>query len=233
MRLLQNLYVLTGPVFGILSHVYAIKYSGGIVMVDGGIKNGSEESIAKWLGYWGLEKEKVTHMLITHGHWDHTGLAADYREKGARIVAHRKELPWIEAGGPPPDDPEQILWPSCKVDTILEGDCKFSIAELEVKVIHVPGHTPGSVIYRINLDGKDVWFVGDFFPPEGHPAHGVKHGWTGDQFFSSRDLIESFKKVQRYHPDMILAGHGYLRVDGCADILKNNYNNILLAFPSR
>jgi glyoxylase-like metal-dependent hydrolase (beta-lactamase superfamily II) len=233
MRLLNNLYVLSGPAFGVLSYVFAVKYSGGLVMVDGGIKNGSEEQIARWLSYWGLEKEKVTHLLLTHGHWDHAGLAADYRAQGARIFVHKNDVPRIEAGGPPADDPEQKHWPPCKVDTALEGDCKFPIGELEVEAIHVPGHTPGSLIYRMNLDGKDVWFVGDFFPPDGHPGHGVKYGWTGDQFFSSRDLIESYKKVHRYHPDLILGGHGYLRVDGCERILRDNYYNILLAFPSR
>ncbi|GHT65582.1 hypothetical protein FACS1894110_07830 [Spirochaetia bacterium] len=233
MRLLNNLYVLTGPAFGILSYVYAVKYSGGIIIVDGGIKDGSEEQIAKWLKYWGLEKEKVTHMLITHGHWDHAGLAADYQAQGAKIVAHKGDLSRIEEGGSPPDDPKQIRWPPCKVDTVLAGDCKFNIGELAVSCVHVPGHTPGSVIYRFDLEGKDVWFVGDFFPPDGHPSHGAQYGWTGDQFFSSHDLIESYKKVQRYHPDMILGGHGYIRVDGCTDILKDNYYNILLAFPSR
>jgi glyoxylase-like metal-dependent hydrolase (beta-lactamase superfamily II) len=233
MRLLHDLYVLTGPSFGVLSYVYAVKYSGGLVMVDGGIKNGSEGQIAQWLSYWGLEKEPVTHLLITHGHWDHAGLAADYRAAGAKIAVHRGDLCRVESGGPPPDDPEQIRWPACKVDIVLEGDGKFSTGELDWEAIHVPGHTPGSVIYRLALDGRDVWFVGDFFPPDGNPSHGEKYGWTGDQFFSSRELIESYKKVQHYHPDIILGGHGYLRVDGCRDILKENYSAILLKFPSR
>jgi glyoxylase-like metal-dependent hydrolase (beta-lactamase superfamily II) len=233
MRLLHNLYVLTGPSFGVLSYVYAVAYSGGLVLVDGGIKNGSEGQIAAWRSYWGLEGKPVTHVLLTHGHWDHVGLAADYQASGAKIAAHRGDCPRIEAGGPPPDDPEQKQWPPCKVDIVLEGDGKLPIGELDWEVIHVPGHTPGSVIYRLNLDGKDVWFVGDFFPPDANPSHGEKYGWTGDQFFSSRDLIESYKKVQRRHPDLVLGGHGYLRVDGCHDILKDNYYAILLKFPSR
>jgi hypothetical protein len=37
MRLLKNLYALTGPAFGLLSHVYAVHYSGGhgYLRVDG------------------------------------------------------------------------------------------------------------------------------------------------------------------------------------------------------
>jgi glyoxylase-like metal-dependent hydrolase (beta-lactamase superfamily II) len=233
MRLLNNLYVLTGPAFGTLSHVYAIKYSGGLVFIDAGMKDDSLPQIEKWLTYWELAEEKVSHVLITHGHWDHAGLAAYYREKGALITAHRADREIIETGRPPAEDPMQITWPPCRVDIVLDGNGKFSIEELNFEVIHVPGHTPGSVIYRINLDGKDVWFMGDFIPPEGHPEHNHKHGWTGDVRFSSKEYIESFRKLARMQPDCVLAGHGYIRIDGCEELFKKAYADILLTWPSR
>jgi glyoxylase-like metal-dependent hydrolase (beta-lactamase superfamily II) len=234
MRLLNNLYVIDGPCFGGKSHIFALPYSQGIVMIDAGVEGRSEAETIKWLSYWGLDKERITHVLITHGHWDHVGLAALWREQGARIVAHRGDVPVIEAGGPAPDNPsDHQKFPPCRVDHVLEEDGTLPIEELNFEVITVPGHSPGSVIYRITLDGQDVWFVGDFICPDSEPEHKAHLWWTGDIRFSAGDLVASCEKVWKFRPDCVLGGHGYLRMGGAQFIPRENYKNILLALPSR
>ncbi|GHV24323.1 MBL fold metallo-hydrolase [Spirochaetia bacterium] len=231
MRLLKDLYVLTGPGFGLLSYVYGIKYSGGLVLIDAGMIGQSEKQIDKWRRYWGLEKEKVTHVLLTHSHWDHVGCAAAYRKEGTLIAAHEGDQKNIEAGGPLPEDPDQNAWPPCKIDLVLKGDGELPIGELDLKVIHIPGHTPGSVIYRLNMEGKDIWFVGDFIKPDGF---GAQHemGWCGDERFSPRDLLASARKLWKLRPDGVLGGHG-IKMDNCEGLPREFYNNLLLALPCR
>jgi glyoxylase-like metal-dependent hydrolase (beta-lactamase superfamily II) len=241
MQILKNVYVLAGAAFGSSSYVYGIKYSGGLVLIDAGIHETggrveqpcSLDLINENLRYWGLEHEKVTHVLLTHGHWDHAGLASHYREQGACITAHEADAACIEAGGPPPDDPLQHRWPPCTVDRTISGDGPVTIGELAFEALCIPGHTPGSLAYRINLEGKDVWFIGDFFPVEGQPPHGQVIGWVGDLRFSAKDHIASCIKLSKYNPDCVLAGHGYLRTGGCGDMFRKALDNALRALPSR
>jgi glyoxylase-like metal-dependent hydrolase (beta-lactamase superfamily II) len=234
MRLLKNLYVIDGPCFGKICHIYAINYSGGLVIVDAGVAGVSEETTSQWLKYWGLNKKKITHVLLTHGHWDHVGLAAHWRSNGALIAAQEKDREAIEKGGPDPDNPfDHQAFPPCKVDLVLSGDCHITAGELDFEVIAVPGHSPGSCIYRLDIDGKNIWFVGDFICPNGIPEHNDKLWWTGDVHYSATDHIESCKKVWKEHPDAILGGHGYLRMGGVELMLRENYKEILKITKSR
>ncbi|MDR1288331.1 MAG: MBL fold metallo-hydrolase [Treponema sp.] len=234
MRLLENLYVIDGPCFGKLCYVYAIEYSGGLAIIDAGVAGVSEETTSQWLNYWGLDSRKITHVFLTHGHWDHVGLAARWRSEGALVAAQKKDSAVIEKGGPDPDNPfDHQAFPPCRIDMVLEGDCRITVGELEFDVIAVPGHSPGSCIYRLNLDGKDLWFTGDFLCPDGIPEHGEKIWWTGDVRYSAADHIASCKKVWKQHPGAVLGGHGYLRMGGAGYILRENYKNVLKMTQSR
>ncbi|MDR1506328.1 MAG: MBL fold metallo-hydrolase [Treponema sp.] len=234
MRLLENLYVIDGPCFGKLCHVYAIEYSGGLAIIDAGVAGVSENITSQWLKYWRLDSRKITHVLLTHGHWDHVGLAARWRSEGAQVAAQEKDRAVIEKGGPDPDNPfDHQFFPPCGVDVVLEGDCRIAVGELEFDVIAVPGHSPGSCIYRLNLGGRDLWFVGDFLCPDSIPAHGEKIWWTGDTRYSALDHIASSKKVWKEHPDAVLGGHGYLCMGEAGHILRENYKNVLKMTQSR
>lgn len=101
---------------------------------------------------------KPVAILATHGHFDHVeGLASLKRATGAPIHVHRGDLPLIQGmagqgllfgvrveSAPPPD-------------VFLEDGDAVSFGNLAVEVIHTPGHSLGSVSYRID---RKV-FVGD------------------------------------------------------------------------
>ncbi len=101
---------------------------------------------------------KVSCILLTHGHFDHIGAAAELQRKtGAAIYAHREELPLIEAAA----DQAALFGLSApapfRVDVTVEEGDRISLGELEAAVLHTPGHSPGSVSYVME---KQV-FVGD------------------------------------------------------------------------
>jgi hydroxyacylglutathione hydrolase len=86
---------------------------------------------------------KLTDILVTHHHADHTGGIAELKQKHkCRVVA-----PLAEAGKIPLVD-----------ETVREGD-KAKVGNLVSNVIETPGHTAGHITYWFH--GDKLAFAGD------------------------------------------------------------------------
>jgi hydroxyacylglutathione hydrolase len=139
-----NAYLLTEP------------RTGEAVLVDApeGVWQRAEPILAR-------EGCRLSSLWLTHGHWDHTqGAAEVVRKSGARVFAHRADRPLIET----PEVMRPLVLPglrleAVKVDRWLEdGDTIDALGE-KVRVGHVPGHCPGSLVFF--LPGKGAAFAGD------------------------------------------------------------------------
>jgi len=108
-----------------------------------------------------LEGRRPAAVLATHGHYDHIGAAAELCGDELPLYIHEGDamaltdpLAW-GAGMPAPPVPVK------DVRTVAEGD-ELSFAGFAIRVLHTPGHTPGSVCYRTDgwvLSG-DLVFAG-------------------------------------------------------------------------
>ena len=90
----------------------------------------------------------LTHILLTHGHYDHVGaVAALRRETGCKVYLD------------PADALGNDLYPlkSSDIDEAWPVSDSLAIDELTFTVYHTPGHTPGSVVLAL---GK-LLFCGD------------------------------------------------------------------------
>ena len=90
----------------------------------------------------------LTHILLTHGHYDHVGaVAALRRETGCKVYLD------------PADALGNDLYPlkSSDIDEAWPVSGSLAIDELTFTVYHTPGHTPGSVVLAL---GK-LLFCGD------------------------------------------------------------------------
>ena len=99
----------------------------------------------------------IVAVLLTHAHVDHILYLQMYKEKGIPIYLHEADN---AAMGDPElnlssDLLETMTFPAAD-HLIREGD-RLSLAGLDIEVLHTPGHTPGSVCFRI---GDDL-FSGD------------------------------------------------------------------------
>ena len=106
-------------------------------------------------------EKRIAAILLTHGHFDHIGAVQalwDAAEQKPRIIIHQLDAPMLR-------DPvlnagmgllrRAVTAPEA-TDTVKEGDA-LELAGLAVKVLHTPGHTPGSSCYEI---GGEL-FTGD------------------------------------------------------------------------
>jgi len=95
----------------------------------------------------------VERILVTHGHIDHVGgVPAVHAQTGAPIAMHPDDLAildWDRLGQlpflPPGFGPFSI-------DTRLTPDATLAFADLNLRVLHTPGHTEGSVCFLFGLD---------------------------------------------------------------------------------
>ncbi|MDO4785119.1 MAG: MBL fold metallo-hydrolase [Propionibacteriaceae bacterium] len=100
---------------------------------------------------------QVKAIVCTHGHWDHVNAVAGLAEAvGAPVYLH------------PADE---FLWDQVVPFSLgfrLTDDQRFEVAGLELRVLHTPGHTPGSVC----LDASELGavFTGDTLFPGGPGA---------------------------------------------------------------
>lgn len=104
-------------------------------------------------------KSRITYILLTHCHFDHVGGALSLKEicEDATLVAHSLENdglldPKINLSAY--SLPNKISFAADKTVKDLET---FKIGGEEILVLHTPGHTVGSVCYKIG----DTLFSGD------------------------------------------------------------------------
>ena len=97
---------------------------------------------------------KVEYILLTHGHFDHTGAVAEvYAATGAPIYIHQAEVDNARLMGQPlfPGLPEDV-----QPHWLHEGDV-LKLGSLEIQVMVTPGHSLGSCVFRVG----EALFTGD------------------------------------------------------------------------
>lgn len=105
-----------------------------------------------------LEKNaRIDYILLTHCHFDHVAAVNSIKEKyKSKIVCHEEEK--ISLADPYVNLSRQISTDLKIVpDICLKDEETMKIGELELKVIHTPGHTKGSCCY---VFGEHI-FTGD------------------------------------------------------------------------
>jgi glyoxylase-like metal-dependent hydrolase (beta-lactamase superfamily II) len=163
-----------GP-FGTNSYLLICQKTGASVIVDA---PGDAEKVLKM-----LEGTHPKYILMTHNHMDHVdALAALKSALNVPLAAHEDD-----AGGLPVK-PEQFL---------NDGDT-ISFGEIQLKVLHTPGHTPGSLCF---LTGSYLISGDTIFP--GGPGK----TWSPDDF---KKIVESLTNKIFTLPDEthVYPGHG-------------------------
>src|SRR5207302_2428181 len=126
----------------------------------------------------------VRRVLETHGHWDHIQAVPAVRDAGYDVG--------ITAA-------DASMLPS--YDFVLEDDSVIEVGRLQLHTILTPGHTPGSMCFR--LEGSPVLFSGDTLFPggPGNTQNGTGHFPT---------IIESIdRRLFTLPPEtIVMPGHG-------------------------
>jgi len=94
---------------------------------------------------------QLTHLVATHGHFDHVGAAAEIQAvHDLPLLCHPEALPLIEHM---PAVQAAYNLPTTEVprcQTSLSHGCTISFAGQEILISHVPGHSPGHVMLHLS-----------------------------------------------------------------------------------
>jgi glyoxylase-like metal-dependent hydrolase (beta-lactamase superfamily II) len=127
----------------------------------------------------------VRTVLETHGHWDHIQAVPAVRDAGYQVGVTSED-----AG----------MLPS--YDFVLADQSVIEVGRLRLHTMLTPGHTPGSMCFR--LEGSPVLFSGDTLFPGGPGAT----KFPGSDFATIIRSIEERLFAQLTADTMVFPGHG-------------------------
>ena len=138
-------------------------------------------------------------VLLTHGHFDHTGAVGDVlAETDAQLMMHKSDV-GVSVGG----DFYRFVPPE-GTKFYADGDV-VCIGALSFTVIETPGHTPGSVTLQCRDSGSDetVYFTGDTLFRD-------SCGRTDFPGSSTEAILRSLKRLADLPGDgEVYPGHGF------------------------
>lgn len=101
-------------------------------------------------------------LIHTHAHFDHAGSSALLKRiTGAPILMHAGDRPLYQNLTVQGQTFGLSLDAPGIIDRTLVGGDRIACGKSELEVIHTPGHTPGSLCFRMPGEGGDVLFSGD------------------------------------------------------------------------
>ncbi|MEV6836280.1 MBL fold metallo-hydrolase [Streptomyces sp. NPDC051133] len=224
-ELLPRLHLLRFPV----GQAYLWSDGQELTLIDAGTI-GSGRTIAGAVTELGRAAQDVRRIVLTHFHEDHAGGAGEFAAlSGAEVLAHDLDAPFVrgELPGPAPRFEEWELpihaaaaehlpagtpVPPPAVTGLSDGDVlDFGGG---ARVVHVPGHTDGSI--ALFLPDEGVLFTGDTVaasPLDGAVMPGVFN-------LDRPRLLASVRRLAELDADVACFGHGDAVVGGAAAALR-------------
>ena len=151
-----------------------------------------------------LEREncRLVALLITHGHWDHTGDAARIQNLGVPLYAHEADRIFIER----PEVMAMFTIPGISLEParlehpVAQGQ-QLHLLGQPIEVRHVPGHCPGNVLFHF-IEARAA-FVGDALFAGGIGRYDLPGG--------SLEMLDNSIRTQIYtlpEDTAVYPGHG-------------------------
>ncbi|MFS1514147.1 MBL fold metallo-hydrolase [Chengkuizengella sp. SCS-71B] len=146
---------------------------------------------------------QIDAILLTHAHLDHIGGVDEIRKlKKCPVYLHKLESKWLT-------DPElngSTRWPelgppfsTAPAEFTLEEGQTLRFLDTEFKVLHTPGHSPGSVSF---LHGENI-FSGDVLFQHSMGRTDLPGGNSEQLYESIYEKLFVLKDTVKVHP-----GHG-------------------------
>jgi len=146
-----------------------------------------------------IKLEDLEYIILTHYHFDHVfGVPKLKGVTKAKVMIHELDAKFLDF----------------KLDKLLKDNDVIDLGDCSLKVIHTPGHTPGSIcLYESK--SKSL-FSGDTIFTHGSLGRTDLTGGNIEQ------LIESIKKISKLDVKVLYPGHGEITDKNVKDQIKGS-----------
>lgn len=222
MQILENVYLVGSGKIGLSHpfdcHIYLIDGDGELALIDSGA-GVDVELVLSNIEKDGFDPQRITRILLTHHHADHSGGSRKIKQAtSARVCIHREGAPFVEDG----DEKKMGLavakrsglyspgytFPPCEVDSLIEDKEVISVGKSKLTAIHTPGHSKDSLCFYMEDDDCRALFSGDVVFFEG------KIGLLNRSGSNLEDYRENFSKIASLSFDALLPGHNLFVLRG-------------------
>jgi glyoxylase-like metal-dependent hydrolase (beta-lactamase superfamily II) len=217
-----------------LGHVntYLVRADDGYLLVDCGWDTADTlGTLEGHLRALDIRFGDVRHLVITHIHPDHYGLAGRLREiTNADLSFHRLERlyiesryadaddllaemrEWLRLNGTPQSELDQLNRGSTSMmsrvqiafpDQTLDGGEEIPCGRFSFKVVWTPGHSAGHICLYDRA--HKILLSGDHVLPRITPSVGLHVRSTGNPL---ADYLDSLKLIGKLEAELVMPGHG-------------------------
>lgn len=198
-KICEGVYLVGGSE---LSHpadclLYLIDGGNELALIDTGAGPGVHR-IVENIRALDFSPDGVKLIVSTHAHIDHIGGNAYFQgEYGCEIFAHELDADRIESGHMVGAEFYGLPCEPCKVtDRMSLSEQELTVGNVRLNVLHIPGHTPGSIALWTEMDGARILFGQDL-----HGPYVAEWGAVMDQ------VGPSLTKMKSIDADVLCEGH--------------------------
>ena len=215
MKLTDRVYLVGGSGYGLSPsgdcNIFLVDGGDEMVLIDTGGGFGVP-SILENIRKDGLDPKKISKTLITHSHFDHIGGNYDIKtETGTQILCHPADREAIETLNEfslySMAQERGLEFKAAPIDHIIDDGDIVVVGDVELEVVHNPGHTPGCISFVLEEDGAKSLISGDIAGASG------RLGYINGPGFDLNDWKKSIKKLVDLKPQRMYPGHGTFLLD--------------------
>ena len=209
-------------------NTYMVITSAGNVIIDTSSPNRAPQH-RKLLK--AVSQAPIKYIILTHGHGDHTGGVAQWKEPGTEVIAQRQFVDFMHyqtrlQGFFARRNAAQFTMPEREIGTwegnygarpvatiLFDDTYKFSLGGVDFEIFHTPGETPDHL--TVWIPRYKAAFTGDNYYtsfPNMYTLRGTTPRWA-------LDYVNSLNKAMSLKPEILLPSHGQV-VTGNGEIAR-------------